>query len=523
MFDALDSLKENISKDKRYIWAILSAIACGLVAHGRVVVDGLYYFDGFSKRTSNGAVSGRWFGDVYDAFDWLAIGMWGFLSTPLFNGILAFIFLGLASCVLITAFKIQNRFIVFLISGIMTTFPVITSSFGYTFQIHTFCLGIFLACLGSYLISKYEIKSALIGCFLISCSIGIYQAAIPIVLTVLLGILIEQCLEKDISWKEYGKKCVYYAVNCSVFMLMYALCQKVVLTLRKAELLDYQGISGAGKDGITAYIKRVPLAYKNFFIYDPNAGTSVYPLLLSKLYYLFLVLDIAIIVYILFFKEKRSFQQLIKVMIMLMALPLAVNFIYVMCGPQTYIYVLMVYSHITPLVALCILSEKAGFPGTNIGKIGNMGVSALLLVSLLILIKFDNMCYVKASFLQEQAKSYFTELITRMESTEGYSIDTPVIYINGNDKRHNDNHLNEFSKYTYDGFDKIKIAPYGMDSLVNDYSWESFMIHWCGFDPKHIDESQRERYESNNEVINMPRYPEAGSIKIVDGALVVKF
>ena len=57
--------------------------------------------------------------------------------------------------------------------------------------------------------------------------------------------------------------------------------------------------------------------------------------------------------------------------------------------------------------------------------------------------------------------------------------------------------------------------------LINNYAWKDFMSLWCGFSPTVI--QNVEQYERLPEVLAMPRYPADGSVRIVSGAVVVRF
>lgn len=46
------------------------------------------------------------------------------------------------------------------------------------------------------------------------------------------------------------------------------------------------------------------------------------------------------------------------------------------------------------------------------------------------------------------------------------------------------------------------------------------MKMWCGFDPETADSTT---YEQLPEVVQMPNYPDAGAIRVIDGVVVIKF
>ena len=52
-------------------------------------------------------------------------------------------------------------------------------------------------------------------------------------------------------------------------------------------------------------------------------------------------------------------------------------------------------------------------------------------------------------------------------------------------------------------------------------AWDDFMKMWCCYEPEYIKDTSE--IESKDTVKQMPSYPDSGSIKIVDGVIVVKF
>ena len=86
----------------------------------------------------------------------------------------------------------------------------------------------------------------------------------------------------------------------------------------------------------------------------------------------------------------------------------------------------------------------------------------------------------RAALYQQQATSWFTTLITRVESTPGYQDDLPVVYVNEM-KIHDQN-------ITRDGSEEIPFAAAGnsLEDVLNNYSWRYFVKAWCGWWPTEV-------------------------------------
>lgn len=108
--------------------------------------------------------------------------------------------------------------------------------------------------------------------------------------------------------------------------------------------------------------------------------------------------------------------------------------------------------------------------------------------------------------------SYFTTMITQIKSTEGYKDDMPVAYINFNDKQDSSLTINE-------ELSGVNTIPYyDTNIMINNFAIRSFIANWCGFSPQ-LDYSA---FQALPEVQEMTCYPDEGSIKIIDGIVVVK-
>ena len=70
-------------------------------------------------------------------------------------------------------------------------------------------------------------------------------------------------------------------------------------------------------------------------------------------------------------------------------------------------------------------------------------------------------------------------------------------------------------------FLKDLVVPYSyLDNNLDSYVWRDYIDTWLGYRPQYTDASS---FEKRQEVLDMPSYPADGSIKIIDGVVVVKF
>ena len=113
--------------------------------------------------------------------------------------------------------------------------------------------------------------------------------------------------------------------------------------------------------------------------------------------------------------------------------------------------------------------------------------------------------------------------MSEIKGTDGYTDETPVVYINEFNKE-DKSCVNEMM------FDNIAISPYDNSNLgINSYNWQIQMYIYTGFPPIdpytgfQVSGQTEDDYKYRPEVVEMPCYPDCGSIQIIDGALIVKF
>ena len=145
--------------------------------------------------------------------------------------------------------------------------------------------------------------------------------------------------------------------------------------------------------------------------------------------------------------------------------------------------------------------------------VSKIGILLLCMITIFY-VKFDNMCYMKAEIVQTQTIQYFSTMVTRIKSVEGYSDELPVAFINKKN-------IDDLSITENPEFEVINIMPYHKESddLINNYSWIPYMENWLNYSPEILDEEIVNGWE---EIEIMPAYPDDGSIAVIHGIVVIK-
>ena len=500
--------------DKR-IWVVLfSSVIWGTFAHGIALFNKYSVHDDSSALFGIGTTytSGRWMlailGKLYKIFFGGS-----YYSLPLFNGFISILCIAFSIYLIINLLDIKSMGLCIAITGILVSFPVITGLFGYMFTAPYYMIALLLAVGGVWIVNKKtNVLCFLVGVLLMSCSIGIYQAFIPVMMSLaLLCFIFKLTIETSDSPKKLIISGVYLAGAVISSVLLYFLLNKCMLAYKGLQLSDYKGVNTMGKEPFSVYLSRIPAAYYHFFV-QKDIGASIFPFRINHLYILVLLFTAILSLYVIIQAFRKNIFQGILLTLSVLMLPLTFNFIFIMCDEG--IYTLMLYGQAMLFVYLVLLINIFEFPKLNITRaVYGFGTTLLLFLSFSYC-RYANMNYLKSEYEQQRMISYFTVLFTQIKSVEGYQDEMPVCYINSRNKE--DLTLKELS-----GFESFYVKPYmNIKKDINGYAWTKFMNNWCAFSPETVDE---EDFVDLPEVIDMPYYPDDGSIKIINDTVVVKF
>ena len=491
---------------------LLSTLLFGVLAHGMALTTQFAMADGAHYLFSVGAAtgSGRWFLGLLGA---VVRGIFGSpnFSLPLWSGLITFVFAGLCACTLASWLGLQKTSSQVLVSGLVTVFPVMSGLFFYNFTAPYYRFGLWLVLLGGKEMCLHRgIKPFWVSVILVCLGLGIYQAFLPLFLSLLLIYFLKGLLDRE-QWAFSAllKEILWYCLGCIVIAAVYLASVKLSTSLLHDSLTDYKGISTMGSATLPKYLQRVKLAiYLFFFPEKADRYAFLLPYRLLDCYRLAL-LGIGIWGLWLVLRFARQFPlKAVAALLALACFPLAVNFIYVVCAQED-VYNLMLFGLLAPFLLVLCISEW--LPRPNLQK----AAAALLAVFCLFCVRTDNATYARGQLIQQRSISYFTSMAAAIKSTPGYTASTPVALVGDTF------HAMDPTFRSIEGYSAISMAPlpYDASPFSIGYSWQDFLTLWCGFTPPYVDGSN---YENLPEVQAMPCYPDKGSIALVNGAVVVK-
>lgn len=499
---------------KTYKTMFIATIVLGIIAHGFMLANKLPNHDDLQSIFSNGVTFelGRWGLEILKY-------VFPNISIPWLNGFILIILISISACFIAKILNIKSKVKQCLIGAVMVTYSSITCTMAYMFTASSYGVAILLSVLCVYFALKTDKKTNLILsviCLIISLSI--YQAYLSITATLFIILLIKDCLDKEEKTKTIILRGLKFLAILIVSLLLYLLSVIFVNYFTGNSLSEYQGANEIGSfsfddvlGGIfMAYLTIPRLILRDF--YGLSAG------ILLKVGYLISFIIICILSILCLIKIlKNSKSKAVLFIILGLLLPLTMNSLYLV-SDKIEMHSLMCYANFFILVLPLVLIELID----NISKINfvkwfNRIIICVLIIMTFKYITYANECYFELKLSYENAYSFYTTLVTRIESTHGFNENTKVAiigYYNGGELNNNSIAFSDLDDFT--GI----LSNY---EIINAYSKENFIKNYIGVDFNYATSKEINELIANDEYKNMSIYPYDNSIKLIDNIIVVKF
>lgn len=500
-------------------YAFISTFIFGFLTHGMMLFNKFSNRDDLRYMFSGGLTFslGRWMLFILEKLKNVLF-QDSIYNVPAVNGFVLLFCIAVSLCFLINLFEICSPWHCILLSAVFTSIPVVAGMLGYMFIAQFFGIALLLAVLGPYLILReHRWYFIIIGILMMTFSVGIYQAYIPIMICIFLYWLImhiSQTASKEDRISVY-KKIPVIVFSLAAFLGLYAAGTKFFEKISGEELSGYKGIGSVTKIPLSEYLNRAVFAYREFFEQSRGTFYNIFPGGGKTLFYISIILCLSFIMIHCFSYRRQLISSCITIFLTLL-IPLAVNFIFVMVD-ETYCNALMMYGYVMFFLFFILILERI----TPVLKpfaahTAKISASAVLILLTFLFFRFDNLCYMRLAIVQSQTTRFYSTLITRMQSTPGYNSGMKVAYIGDPHAAEWDTTIPEIQELNY-----IHVHPYfGFRQLQETEPWRIFMEIWLNFKAW---EEEPERFITMPEVKEMPCYPNDDSIQIIDGVLVVKF
>ena len=195
-------------------------------------------------------------------------------------------------------------------------------------------------------------------------------------------------------------------------------------------------------------------------------------------------------------------------------IPVAVNFIVIMC-PESWIYTLMIYSFVLlpciPMILLERIEDAAG--RISLSRIFKKSVAGVMALIICCYAYQTNVNYTALYYTNRQVENYLNSMVVQVRMTDGFTPDLQWAFVGEIE----DPLLNSYWQYemSYGGIE-------AQQWMLQRYSWPDWIRNYYGYDIQLAEESLVRELGASVEVAGMPCWPAYGSIRVLDGVVVIK-
>ena len=397
----------------------------------------------------------------------------------------------------------------------MSVFPAVTATLFFRYTVVYYGFGVFFAVFAAWILPRHP-WGIVASAVSIACSLGIYQAYIPITISILILVLIQEGMHAQADGWKMIRNGLHDCLALLLGLATYYLILQGMLKIYGTSLSDYQGMDTMGRIPLTqlpALVKETVYSVVMLPIRDYCGLSSMR---LIKVVYLLLAGTSAVaIVYAMVAVVRKWFVAFIQLGLCFLLL-VAVNFIVIMC-PESWIYTLMVYSFVLlPCVPLVLVQALAKQSGKKMGllDVAKKGCIACVAVLVLSYGYEANIQYTMADYTGHQVENYMQSLVAQIRMTEGFTAEKRWAFLG----QIHDPLMRNYWEYElrYGG------VP-AMEDLLNRYSREEWIRNYLGYSPDFLAKDELESLAEAEAVKAMPCWPSQGSIQVIGDTVVVKF
>ncbi|MDD6305796.1 MAG: glucosyltransferase domain-containing protein [Clostridiales bacterium] len=500
--------------------AFFGAVVIGLMTHLYEFTNKLYNYDELMNTPNGygtGAESGRWFlrilGDIFGA-------QFGNYSLPFVNGMLSVFLLAVSAALIANMFQMHSKLLAVALGGFFISFPAVTSTFLFMYTAVFYSVAVFFSVLAAWLVIRFpkNIVLNVLSIVLIACSLGIYQAYFSNTACLFVMSIIFICAfsKEEKTWKEVFFLALRYVLILAVGMVLYFILHKFLVAHWGLEVNSYQGLDSMGQTSVAEVFSAIKGAYLDFINLFRSDVMCLNPTTYVRKCYFLMMASWGIGALCLLFGEKGCKVKKVFMILGFMVFPIAVYLIYIMT-PNGWVYTLMAYSVVFVSIFTLIWADQfhVSFDKKEIVRKGTQWIAALTsLVMILVYIWYGNGCYMSLEYTKYHDMSYFQTMVTQIKSLEGYNDELPLALV-GNEINDATNNMGSLVGGTFGlgGKSETNISAYSRNQIITKY---------LGFAPRFCSYEEIVALMENEEVQAMPSYPDDGSVKIVDGVIVVK-
>ncbi len=490
--------------------AFFAALIAGYVTHLYAFTNIIPNADGLSRvyDLQQMTVSGRWFLHYATALN-------NFTQMPAVIGLLSVLLIALAAALAVNVLRIKGRTVGAMLGAVMAAFPSMGFTFMYMFTASAYCLAIFMAVLSVWMALRG--KGGFVGAvILVALTMGTYQVYVTVAIGLSVLAVMRRVLERENGFKDCllpGLKLMAYLAMGAV---LYYVILQVFLKVKNLELLSYLGMDAASSGYPFGQLPHlIVTAYKQVvkFFFIPGATNGFATEWFRVLNLAAAVLGVGLTVaYLNGEKLWGDAWRVVTVLGLLAIFPLAINFGQII-SPYSEPTPLMKYSHVLVYAIVFLVADLAD--GCEPVKLRGGAVFAWCALLLLFCLNTNNVMYTASAQAHRAAESYFTRLMARVEACEDYEQGMEVLFVGAIP----DEQVRSAVE-SYGQVDHYSVPVHNLAHLNKHIYY--YLNDWLSVPVTEPDEAVVIAAADSDEFAEMPLYPAQGSVRVIDGRVVVK-
>lgn len=471
-----------------YKLPFIATLLFGLAAHAFAMTNKLPFDDEaiylFSKGTTT--ESGRY------GLELLRLIMPDY-SMPWIYGLISLLLISAAVCVIIKLFDIKSRVLQVLLGALFITFPAETGTLGYMFTAAPYALALFLSAAAVYSYSRRTRGGLIAALVMLAFSCSIYQGCFSFAASLCVLMMISRLVSGE------DAKAVLVSGLRMLAMLAAALLLYGAVILFFSKLLDYPVLSGVVNSSqsipmriavaYSAYLKTILCGYFGYV-----RGTA------SRLAHIALLIVMAVLI-VRGEVKRHDIRHSLLLALCLFLFPLSCYCLY--------IHALALYSFASLYILAAIIIDRAE-PGWKLRP--DAVAAAAMAVVIVCNTYFANEFSLYSYLMKENVTSFYTSLLTQVYETPGFAEGTELALIGEPPEFP----VERNACYTRDEFTLL-------GNPVDSSAIAPFIIrYYIGSDIPLADDDTVAALKDTAEFAEMPVYPYYGSVRMIDGTVVVR-
>lgn len=492
--------------------AFIATFLGGLIGHLYIFANTIPNFDGISRvyDEQQMTLAGRWFLHY-------ASGVNYFTQMPMVIGVLTMFFLGLAVMLVVHLLEIESSLLAGLWGILTAVFPAMADTITYTYTAAAYGIAFLLAVVGVWLVNK-GIMGFITGTVCLALSMGIYQTYCTVAISLCVLVILNEALQKESKVKELLLLGLRHVLHLGLGAALYYGILKVFLKVKDLQLWSYLGMSDVeqgypiGEIGLT--LKKTYMQVGEFLLKGTD-GLN-HGLVLGAHY---LLIVGGVLLFLVICREQKLLKnpaKLFGILVLFLVTPIAVNFTQIISPysqPRLIMKMAFIFLYLVPVI-LWNKSKKDGIWKRAKETVAVVSVGSLLALNVYFW-EYDNLMYTMLDQAHRATLSFVTNVVSRVESYEGYHRGMQIVVIGGFPADRYDNGIPVYNRVKHESALSSSVIP------LNKHIYY-YMRDWLNVPVREPPEEMCIDIANTDAFKQMPLYPADGSVREIGGCVVVK-